>query len=49
MILLLPNYFNVDYYSILINIDAHIKIIHIDSLHTKLFRMSPKYQFLSYL
>jgi len=30
-------------YSILIDIDAHIKVIYIDSSHIKLLTLSPKY------
>jgi len=33
----------------LIDVDTCIKVIYIDSSHTKLFRESPKYQFLAYL
>ena len=35
--------------SSLIEIDACIKIIHIDFSHIKLLRMFPKYRFLAYL
>jgi len=33
----------------LIDVDARIKVIYIDSSHIKLFRESPKYRFLAYL
>jgi len=36
-------------HSNLIDIDAHVKIIHIDSSHIKLLRLSHKYRFFAYL
>jgi len=42
-------FFKILEYSVLVDIDTHIKIIHIDSSHTKLLREFPKYRFLAYL